>query len=76
MNTKFVRVGVIGAGALIAFLAGLALGQRTMYRGLMPTLAADTQFNLTQRVETLANFARVILTGLSPRWSGLSTPRL
>ena len=54
MNSKLARAGLMSAGALLAFLAGLAVGQRTIYSRLLPNLAAETQFNLTQRVDTLA----------------------
>lgn len=54
MKTKIARVGIVLTGALLVFLAGYAAGQRTTYSGFMPVLAAETHFNLTQRIETLA----------------------
>lgn len=53
MKSKVARVGGVVA-VLVAFVAGYALGHRTTFAGLTPMLAAETELNLAQRIDTLA----------------------
>jgi hypothetical protein len=48
------RIASIGVLALVAGLGGYALGHRAALRQTLPMLAADTQFNVAQRIESLA----------------------
>lgn len=54
--SKTLLTVVFLGGALCAFVGGYAVGQRTTFAQLMPMLALETQFNLAQRVETLARY--------------------
>ena len=48
------RIASIGVLVLVAGLGGYALGHRAALRQALPMLAADTQFNVAQRIESLA----------------------
>ena len=48
------RIASIGVLAFVAALGGYALGHRAALRQTLPMLAADTQFNVAQRIESLA----------------------
>ena len=48
------RIASIGVLALVTCLGGYALGHRAALRQTLPMLAADTQFNVAQRIESLA----------------------
>jgi hypothetical protein len=54
--SRSVLTVVVLAGVLCAFVGGYAVGQRATFAQLMPLLALETQFNLAQRVETLARY--------------------
>ena len=49
-----VRIVSISGLALVACLGGYALGHRAALRQSLPMLAADTQFHVAQRIESLA----------------------
>lgn len=48
------RIASIGVLAVIGALGGYALGHRAALQQTLPMLAADTQFNVAQRIESLA----------------------
>jgi len=57
------RFAAIVVLALVTFGAGYALGHRAALGQTMPLLAADTQFNLAQRIESLAKLRLGDVTG-------------
>jgi hypothetical protein len=54
VTSNIVRNGVTLLLVLTAFVGGLAVGNRTMWAAAIQMLTAETQGNLTHRVETLA----------------------
>ena len=68
MSSKTVCTGIALGGVLSAFAGGYAVGHRTTFAQVMPVLVAETQFNLAQRVDTLARYrtgdARGAIAGL------------
>ena len=54
MAPKTVRIALMLSLVVLAFVAGLALGNRTTFGWTMGMLTAETHFNLSNRVETLA----------------------
>lgn len=63
MTSNTVRTGLIAALVLVAFVGGLAVGNRTTWNTTNRMLRAETQFNLGHRVETLARFRTGDATG-------------
>lgn len=54
MSAKLIRAGIALAIAATVFVSGYALGHRRTFAWTTQWLTAETQFNLSQRVDTLA----------------------